>query len=51
MRLFSYCLTCDSGAAPNPFWELCTLAICKPRIRRVANIRSLAKVPKSGMSF
>ena len=38
MRLFSYCLTCDSGAAPNPFWELCTLAICKPVIRRVASI-------------
>ncbi|WP_311775390.1 hypothetical protein [Nostoc sp. UCD120] len=38
MRLFSYCLTCDSGAAPNPFWELCTLAICKGRIRRVASI-------------
>ena len=38
MRLFSYCLTCDSGAAPNPFWGLCTLAICKPVIRRVASI-------------
>ncbi|MEH2083222.1 MAG: hypothetical protein V7K89_25585 [Nostoc sp.] len=38
MRLFSYCLTCDSGAAPNPFRELCTLAICKSKIRRVANI-------------
>ncbi|MCC5651038.1 hypothetical protein LC609_14570 [Nostoc sp. XA013] len=38
MRLFSYCLRFDSGAAPNPFWELCTLAICKPDIRRVTNI-------------
>ncbi|MEH2037108.1 hypothetical protein [Nostoc sp.] len=38
MRLFSYCLRYDDGAAPNPFWELCTLAICKPVIRRAANI-------------
>ncbi|MBN3873640.1 hypothetical protein [Nostoc sp. JL33] len=38
MRLFSYCLRYDDGAAPNPFWELCTLAICKPVIRRVASI-------------
>lgn len=38
MILYSYCLRYDSGAAPNPFWELCTLAICKPDIRRVANI-------------
>jgi hypothetical protein len=34
--LFSYCIPVDDGAAPNPFWELCTLAICKPAIRRVA---------------
>ncbi|MCC5666380.1 hypothetical protein LC653_21285 [Nostoc sp. CHAB 5784] len=38
MRLFSYCLRYDDGAAPNPFWELCTLAVCKPVIRRVASI-------------
>src|SRR6266567_355065 len=36
--LFSYCIPYDDGAAPNPFWGLCTLAICKPIIRRVANI-------------
>jgi Nucleotide modification associated domain 2 len=35
--LFSYCIPYDDGAAPNPFWGLCTLAICKPRIRRSAN--------------
>ncbi len=34
--LFSYCIPYDDGAAPNPFWGLCTLAICKPGIRRVA---------------
>jgi hypothetical protein len=36
--LFSYCIPYDNGAAPNPFWGLCTLAICKPAIRRVAEI-------------
>ena len=34
--LFSYCIPYDDGAAPNPFWGLCTLAICKPAIRRKA---------------
>jgi hypothetical protein len=36
--LFSYCIPYDDGAAPNPFWGLCTLAICKPRIRQAANV-------------
>jgi hypothetical protein len=36
MKLFSYCIPIDDGAAPNPFWGVCTLAICKPVIRRVA---------------
>jgi hypothetical protein len=34
VRLFSYKLTHDSGFAPNPFWEVLTLATCKPQIRR-----------------
>lgn len=38
MRLFSYCIPVDDGAAPNPFWGVCTLAICKPGIRRVAEV-------------
>ncbi len=38
MRLFSYCIPVDDGAAPNPYWGICTLAICKPKIRSVANI-------------
>lgn len=38
MRLFSYCIPVDDGAAPNPFWGVCTLAICKPAIRRVAEV-------------
>jgi hypothetical protein len=37
-RLFSYCIPVDDGAAPNPYFELCTLAICKPVIRRVAKV-------------
>ena len=37
-RLFSYCIPVDDGAAPNPFWGLCTLVICKPRIRRAAAV-------------
>src|SRR4051794_28299130 len=38
MRLFSYCIPIDDGAAPNPFWGYCTLVICKPAIRRVADV-------------
>lgn len=38
MRLFSCCIPIDDGAAPNPFWGVCTLNICKPVIRRVANV-------------
>jgi hypothetical protein len=38
MRLYSYCLRYDDGAAPNPYWGTCTLAICKPAIRRTANV-------------
>ncbi len=37
-RLFSYTIPVDDGAAPNPFGGLCTLAICKPGIRKVAQI-------------
>jgi len=34
--LFTYIVSCDSGAAPNPFHGMCSLAICKPSIRRSA---------------
>ncbi|WP_378174909.1 hypothetical protein [Aquimarina sp. SS2-1] len=37
-RLLTYCIPVDDGAAPNPFFGICTLAICKPRIRSVAQI-------------
>lgn len=38
-RLFTYTLRIDDGAAPNPFRGMCSLAICKPGIRRVAKER------------
>ncbi len=38
MRLFSYVVARDYGFAPNPFFGICTLATCKPNIRRVAQI-------------
>jgi len=34
--LYSYCIPYDDGAAPNPYGGVCTLAICKPRIRSTA---------------
>jgi hypothetical protein len=37
-KLYSYCLRYDDGAAPNPFWDCCTLVICKPKIRRTAQV-------------
>src|SRR5580704_11345941 len=37
-RLYSYCLPTDDGAAPNPYWGACTLAICKPKIRATARV-------------
>jgi hypothetical protein len=37
MKLFSYCIRYDVGAAPNPFWGICTLVICKPKIRLAAD--------------
>ena len=36
MTLYSYTIATDSGFAPNPFHGLCTLACCKPGIRRTA---------------
>jgi hypothetical protein len=35
-RLFTYKVMFDAGTAPNPFGGVCTLAICKPKIRTVA---------------
>ena len=38
MKLFSYVVARDYGFAPNPFFSVCTLATCKPGIRRMAAI-------------
>ncbi|MFN4281419.1 MAG: hypothetical protein ACK4NA_02125 [Alphaproteobacteria bacterium] len=36
MNLFSYVVEHDLGFAPNPFHGFCTLACCKPEIRKKA---------------
>lgn len=36
-RLLSYVVVRDYGFAPNPFFGSCTLATCKPGIRRTAS--------------
>ncbi len=38
MKPYSYVVKEDSGFAPNPFWGYCTLATCKPNIRKVAKV-------------
>ncbi|CAN5612201.1 hypothetical protein BH09ACT8_BH09ACT8_19510 [soil metagenome] len=38
MRLFSYVVRYDFGFAPNPFEGWCTVATCKPDIRRAAKV-------------
>ena len=37
-RLFSYVVARDYGFAPNPFFGYCTLANCKPKIRKAAKV-------------
>lgn len=36
--LFSYVVARDYGFAPNPWYGFCTLATCKPNIRRAARV-------------
>ena len=38
MRLYSYVVKLDYGFAPNPFYGVCTLATCKPKIRENAQV-------------
>lgn len=38
MSVFVYVVVTDSGFAPNPFFGYCTLATCKPRVRRSADV-------------
>lgn len=36
VNVYSYIVSHDSGFAPNPFHDYCTIACCKPVIRRNA---------------
>lgn len=38
MKYFSYVVTRDYGFAPNPYRNVCTLATCKPDIRKAARV-------------
>lgn len=38
MKLYRYVMTYDTGLAPNPYHGYCTLALCKPQIRRTAQV-------------
>ena len=38
MKYYFYILSSDAGFAPNPFYKFCTLATCKPKIRKKAEI-------------
>ena len=38
MKLYSYIVRRDYGFAPNPFFGVCTLATCKPVVRRVGHL-------------
>ncbi len=38
MKLYCYVVARDFGFAPNPFYGICTLATCKPTIRRTAQV-------------
>jgi len=38
VTLFSYGVRWDHGFAPNPFFGVCTLATCKPTIRKKAKV-------------
>ena len=38
MAVYSYIITRDYGFAPNPFYGVCTLATCKPKIRKSAQV-------------
>lgn len=37
-KIYRYIVRYDGGTAPNPFDGFCTLAICKPAIRRKAEV-------------
>ena len=36
MNIYTYIVPVDDGAAPNPYGGVCTLAICKANLRKIA---------------
>lgn len=38
MKMYTYVITRDYGFAPNPFGGVCTLATCKPSIRKFIEV-------------
>ncbi|MCH7751958.1 MAG: hypothetical protein IH898_07380 [Planctomycetes bacterium] len=38
MKLSGYIIRSDSGFSPNPFGRVCTLACCRPVIRRNSKV-------------
>ncbi len=38
MKCYSYVIPRDYGFAPNPYFDYCTLATCKPKIRKAAHV-------------
>ena len=36
MKVYVYIVPVDDGAAPNPYGGVCTLAICKMNLRKIA---------------
>ena len=38
MKIYSYMIDHDFGLAPNPFGKYCTIAVCKPTIRKSKNL-------------
>lgn len=45
--LYSYVVETDSGFAPNPFFGVCTLACCKPAIRKAVGSRLLHRAGRA----
>ena len=47
MIVYEYVMTSDSGFAPNPFHGACTLACCKPKIRKGVANEIFVKIKKT----
>lgn len=39
MKIYSYMIDHDYGLAPNPFGNYCTIAVCKPNLRKSKNLK------------